>query len=202
MEIKHLIVGELETNCYLVISENELGIIDPGGEPEKILKEIKNIKAEPSRELGLVSPERILSKFFYWAVPEYIINTHCHFDHISANEKIKKETGAKILIHRAEKDFINFKADGFLEEGDEIKIGDSILKVLHTPGHTKGSICLIGNNFIFTGDTLFKEGYGRTDLPEGSQKNLEESLEKLSKLLRPGITVYPGHGEIFKIKTL
>jgi len=180
MEIKHLIVGELETNCYLVISENELGIIDPGGEPEKILEEIRKTKA----------------------VPEYIINTHCHFDHISANEKIKKETGAKILIHRAEKDFINFKADGFLEEGDEIKIGDSILKVLHTPGHTKGSICLIGNNFIFTGDTLFKEGYGRTDLPEGSQKNLEESLEKLSKLLRPGITVYPGHGEIFKIKTL
>jgi len=85
MQIKRLIVGKLETNCYLVISKNEAGIIDPGGEAEKILKEIKDIKA----------------------VLKYIINTHCHFDHTSANEKIRKETGAKILIHRAEKNFIN-----------------------------------------------------------------------------------------------
>ena len=175
MEIKRLIVGELETNCYLVISKNELVIIDPGGEAEKILEEIRKTKAES----------------------KYIINTHCHFDHILANEEIRKETGVKILIHKAEKEFINFEADRFLEEGDEIKIGDIILKVLHTPGHTRGSICLIGENFIFTGDTLFKEGYGRTDLPGGSQKDLEESLERLSKLLKPGITVYPGHGEIF-----
>jgi len=116
-----------------------------------------------------------------------------------ANEKIKKATGAKILIHEAEKDFINFEADGFLEDGDEIKIGDSVLKVLHTPGHTKGSICLLGKNFVFTGDTLFKDGCGRTDLPGSSQKDMENSLEKLSKLLKPGTTVYPGHGEIFKI---
>ena len=186
MQIKRLIVGKLETNCYLVISKNEprsretslrgeVGVIDPGGEAEKILKEIRDIKA----------------------VLKYIINTHCHFDHTSANEKIRKETGAKILIHRAEKNFINFEADRFLEEGDEIRIGDIILKVLHTPGHTRGSICLIGENLVFTGDILFKDGYGRTDLPEGSQKDLEKSLEKLSKLLKPGIIVYPGHGEIF-----
>jgi len=198
MQIKRLIVGKLETNCYLVISKNEprsretslrgeVGVIDPGGEAEKILKEIRDIKA----------------------VLKYIINTHCHFDHTSANEKIRKETGAKILIHRAEKNFINlapyraggsgagFEPDRFLEEGDEIRIGDIILKVLHTPGHTRGSICLIGENLVFTGDILFRDGYGRTDLPEGSQKDLEKSLEKLSKLLKPGIIVYPGHGEIF-----
>ena len=178
MEIKHLIVGELETNCYLLISENELGIIDPGGEANKILKEIREIKAEL----------------------KYIINTHCHPDHILANEKIKKATGAKILIHETEKDFINFEVDRFLEDGDEIKIGDSVLKVLHTPGHTQGSICLLGENFVFTGDTLFKDGYGRTDLPGGSQKDMEESLEKLSKLLKPGVIIYPGHGEIFKYR--
>ena len=176
MEIKHLIVGELGTNCYLLISENELGIIDPGGEADKILKGIREIKAEP----------------------KYIINTHCHPDHILANEKIKKATGAKILIHEAEKDFINFEADRLLKDGDEIRVGDNVLKVLHTPGHTQGSICLLGENFVFTGDTLFKDGYGRTDLPGSSQKEMEESLEKLSKLLKLGTIVYPGHGEIFK----
>ncbi len=177
MEIEHLIVGMFETNCYLLISNNELGIIDPGDEAEKILEEIKKTKAKP----------------------KYIINTHCHSDHISANEKIKKETGAQILIHEAEKDFINFDADEFLKEGSEIKIGENVLKVLHVPGHTKGSICLAGEKFIFTGDTLFKDGYGRTDLPGGSKKDLEESLKRLSKLLKPGMRVYPGHGEIFKI---
>ena len=177
MEIKRLIVGELETNCYLLISENELGIIDPGGEADKILKEIEKAKVKP----------------------KYIINTHCQPDHILANEKIKKATGAKILIHEAEKDFINFEADRFLEDGDEIKIGESVLKVLHTPGHTQGSICLLDEDFVFTGDTLFKDGCGRTDLPGSSQKDMENSLEKLSKLLKPGTIVYPGHGEIFKI---
>ena len=156
-----MIVGDLETNCYLLISENKLIIIDPGGSVEKILKEIKKTKA----------------------IPKYIINTHCHPDHISANNKIKEETGAEILT---------------LKGKEEIKIGKSVLKVIHTPGHTKDSICLLGENFIFTGDTLFKNGYGRTDLPGGSQKELEESLEKLSKLLKPGIIIYPGHGEIFQ----
>ena len=129
----------------------------------------------------------------------YIVNTHGHPDHIFANEDIRKETGAKILIHEAEKDFIRFRADKFLKDGDEIKIGESVLKILHTPGHTRGGICLLGENSIFTGDTLFKDGYGRTDLPGGSEKELERSLEKLEKILKPGMTVYPGHGEIFKI---
>jgi glyoxylase-like metal-dependent hydrolase (beta-lactamase superfamily II) len=165
MEIKRLIVGELWTNCYLLVSDGELGIIDPGGSAEKILKEIRKIKAKP----------------------KYIINTHYHPDHISANEKVKERTEAKILTP---------------EDEDEIKIGvgdsPSILKVISTPGHTKDSICLLGENFIFTGDTLFKDGYGRTDLPGGSQKEMGKSLEKLSKLLKPGMTVYPGHGEFFK----
>lgn len=177
MKIRHLIVGNLATNCYLLISGGEVGIIDPGGGAEKILAEIKNKKSKV----------------------KYIINTHSHLDHILANEKIKKETGAEILIHEAEKDFIGFKADKFLKEGEKIKIGDIILKIIHTPGHTKGSISLLGKNFIFTGDALFKNGYGRIDLPGGSQKELESSLEKLSKLLKPGMRVYPGHGEIFKI---
>ncbi|MFQ6049864.1 MAG: MBL fold metallo-hydrolase [Candidatus Paceibacterales bacterium] len=177
MEIKHLVVGRLGTNCYLLISENELAIIDPGGGAEEILKEIKKTKAKP----------------------KYIINTHCHLDHIWANKRLKKETKAEILTHEAEKGFFNFKVDRFLKEGDKIEIGNSALRVIHTPGHTPGSICLIGEDFILTGDTLFKEGYGRTDLPGGSQKDLENSLEKLSNFLRPGIIIYPGHGEPFRV---
>lgn len=177
MEIKILVVGPLLTNCYLLTLDDELLIIDPGGEPEKILEEIKNQKAKL----------------------KYIINTHGHPDHTFGNERIRKETTAPILIHEAEKDFIKFKADNFLKQGDKIKIGNIFLKVLHTPGHTRGSICLLGENFIFTGDTLFKEGFGRTDLPGGSQKDLEKSLEKLKEILKPGMVVYPGHGEIFKV---
>lgn len=193
MDIKLLVVGPLLTNCYLVVSAGELLIIDPGGEKEKILQEAKKTKAKI----------------------KYIVNTHGHPDHIFANEEIRKETGAKILIHEAEKDFVKFKPDRFLKDGDKIKIGESALKVLHTPGHTKGGICLLSekdksssspsanarqdSDLIFTGDTLFKDGYGRTDLPGGSERELEKSLEELKKILKPGITVYPGHGEIFKV---
>jgi len=175
--VKRIIVGELETNCYLFISNDELVIIDPGDEAENILKEIKTTKAKP----------------------KYIINTHYHSDHILANERIKKETGAQILIHEDEKNFIDFDIDEFLKEGSEINVGGNILKVINTPGHTEGGTCLLGEDFVFTGDTLFKDGYGRTDLAGGSQKDLMESLERLSKLLKPGTMVYPGHGEIFKI---
>lgn len=177
MEIKQVIVGPLQTNCYLLVSGNELAIIDPGAESKKILKQVDKIKGKV----------------------KYIINTHCHLDHILGNSKIKKQTGAKILIHESEKDFINFTPDRFLKHKDKIKIGQSVLKVMHTPGHSAGSICLLGNGFIFTGDTIFKHGYGRFDLPGGSIQDLKNSLEKLSKLLKPGIMVYPGHDETFNL---
>jgi glyoxylase-like metal-dependent hydrolase (beta-lactamase superfamily II) len=178
MEIKHFIVGPLLTNCYSLISEGEAAVIDPGGGTKAILKEIEENKAKL----------------------KYIILTHGHWDHTLSVLKIKGKTEAKILIHDAEKEFVKFKVDEFLKEDSEIKIGDSILKVINTPGHTKGSICLTGENEIFTGDTIFKDGYGRTDLPGGSEEDLKNSLEKLSKILKPGMKVYPGHGETFEIK--
>jgi len=179
IKIKKIIVTSFLTNCYLLISENEAVIIDPGGGLEKILEEIKDAEANLN----------------------YIILTHFHFDHTFASLKLKQKTGAKILIHEAEKNFLSkfLKADDFLKEGEKIKIGDNLLEVLHAPGHTKGSICLAGQKVVFTGDTIFKNGYGRTDFPGGSQKELENSLEKLKKFLKPGTTVYPGHGEIFNI---
>ena len=163
MEIKTIKVGALETNCYLLISQKELAVIDPGAEAPKILEEIKKIGTKA----------------------KYIINTHHHFDHVSGNEGVRKETKAKLL------------AD--LKEGDKIKIGEIVLEVIHTPGHAEESICLLGDNLIFTGDTLFETGYGRTDLPGGSQQKIEESLQRIAKSLRPGMMVYPGHGRAFRV---
>jgi glyoxylase-like metal-dependent hydrolase (beta-lactamase superfamily II) len=178
MEIKRFIVGPLLTNCYLLISKDEAAVIDPGGGAKAILKEIEESKAKL----------------------KYIILTHGHWDHTLSVLKIKEKNGAKILLHESEKEFVKFKVDEFLKEDSEIKIGGSVLKVIHTPGHTKGSISLLGKDFIFTGDTIFKDGYGRTDLKGGSQKDLENSLEKLKKFLKPGMKVYPGHGETFEIE--
>ena len=160
MRIKHLIVGPLLTNCYILISEGEALVIDPGGGLKRILEEIGEAKLK------------------------YIVLTHCHWDHLLAAPKLKKATGAKILTN--------------LKEDDEIKVGDSVLKVISTPGHTKESICLLAKDFIFTGDTLFEDGTGRTDLPGGSQKDLENSLSKLKKILKPGFKIFPGHGPTFK----
>ncbi len=160
MQIKRLVVGPIQTNCYLLISGAEMAVVDPGGNPNKILEEIK--------KTGLK--------------PKYIINTHSHFDHVLANEKIKKETGAEMLN---------------LREGDKAKIGDEVLKIISTPGHSKDSICLFGQGFVLSGDTLFKDGYGRTDLEGGSEEEIQKSLKRLSEIIKPGTKIYPGHGEIF-----
>lgn len=176
MEIKHLIVGPLLTNCYILISNKGAAVIDPGGGLKKILEEIEKSKTKL----------------------KYIILTHSHWDHALAVLKLKEKTGAKILIHKEEKNFIKFEVDQFLEEGEEIKIGEISLKVIHTPGHSKGGICLLEKDFIFTGDTLFEDSHGRTDLPGGSQKEMENSLKKLEKILKPKMKIYPGHGPIFE----
>ncbi len=162
MEIKTVKVGELQTNCYLLISGRELAVIDPGDEADKILKEIEDCGARA----------------------KYVINTHHHFDHTLANKEVSKKTGAEILTD--------------LQEGEEVKIGKEVLRIVHTPGHAEESICLLGSSFILTGDTLFKDGHGRTDLAGGSEEKIKESLEKLSKLLKPGMMVYPGHGPAFR----
>jgi len=174
MKIKILVIGPLLTNCYVLSEKDEAILIDPGGGIKEILKELERKK--------LI----------------YIILTHYHWDHTLAAKRLKEITGAKILIHKNEKDFIKFKPDQFLDGGEEIRLGDEFLKIIHTPGHSKGSICLISENCIFTGDTLFKDGVGRTDLPGGSQKDLEQSLKELEKIIKPGTMAYPGHGPFFE----
>lgn len=171
MEIKVFKVGQLRTNCYIIFSKGISVVIDPGGEEERIIKEIGNNKLK------------------------FIINTHYHFDHTLANAAVKKATGAKILIHEKEKEFIDFEADQFLHDGEEIKFGEEKLIVVHTPGHSAGGICLLGDEDIFTGDTLFKGTYGYTNIPGGSAEEMQESLKKLEKIIKPGTHVYPGHGK-------
>ena len=196
MLIKKLTVGPLESNCYLVADEEtrEGIIVDPGEEGERILR--------------AVTQEGI--------VPRYLVNTHGHIDHIGANGYLKgKIEGIKLGIHEADarmlinanENLSNFAgggiasppADFFLKEGDEITLGKMHLQVIHTPGHTPGGICLLGKRKILTGDTLFANSVGRTDLPGGSMELLMKSLREKLMVLPEETVVYPGHGELSTI---
>ena len=185
--IKKLVVGPLRTNCYIVHEGSEAIIIDPGGNPELIIKTISelnvNIKA--------------------------IIATHCHFDHILAVNVLRNKYDAPFMTHPKEKetlelfeDFLKMYMteipvpDRFVDEGNVISIGAKKFYILHTPGHTPGSICLYNydEKVIFTGDTLFKGCYGRTDFPGGSHDAMMESLRKIFMLIPKDFKVLPGHG--------
>lgn len=190
MILKRFVVGPLETNCYVFADEDtkEAAIIDPGGEPAAILKFIKNNALKP----------------------RYVINTHGHGDHIGANYFFAKESGVSLLIHEDDADFLNTPklnlsstfgvsikappATRLLKDGDRIDIGKLYLEVLHTPGHTPGGVCLRYDGAVFTGDTLFYEGIGRTDLPNSSEKAILESINNKLMTLPDDCVAYPGHG--------
>ena len=185
------------TNCYLLLDDGEIAVIDPGFEPERILREIKRLQDSSSSVVR--RPSCI------------IINTHGHIDHIGANAAIKAATGALILIGRGDAGHltdsngnlsafmgevvISPPADRLLKEGDLVTVGETTLKVYETPGHTEGGICLVGDGFAFTGDTLFFESMGRTDFPGGSERKIKASLKRLVELLPDDTMIYPGHDE-------
>jgi len=195
MKYKEVVVGALETNCYLVYCEETLqcAVIDPGAEPERIFLEIADAELKPV----------------------VIINTHGHVDHIGANWDMKDHFGVPLYIHAADSPmlgkiqqlelslFLGAKdsppADHLMSDGEEIKIGNSVLRVLHTPGHSPGSVSLLGDGFLLSGDTLFFEGVGRTDLPGGSQKQLEQSLREKVMTLPDETVILPGHGPLTSV---
>ncbi|MEM0313812.1 MAG: MBL fold metallo-hydrolase [Candidatus Bathyarchaeia archaeon] len=193
MKIKMFIVGRLLTNCYVASCPRtgEAVIIDPGtetgGEFQQIIQYVNQNSLKPI----------------------FTVNTHGHPDHITGNRMIKETFSTPILIHEGDAHMLEepgrrlaraygfnlntLPADRLLHDGEEIKFGDQALKVLHTPGHTPGSICLLGEKAIFTGDTLFAGSIGRVDFPESSETEMRKSLEKI-KALPDHLEAYPGHG--------
>ena len=154
-------MGEMQNFCYIVEDGEEALIIDPGWEPEKILSEVKG------RVVGIVL-------------------THSHFDHAQELDKIKEKTNAPVLGY-----LTNPLADKKLKEGEKIQVGEIALEVIYTPGHTSDSICLLCDGNLFTGDTVFVEAYGRTDLG-GSEAELEQSINRI-RMLPKDTVIYPGH---------
>jgi len=186
MYIETIVVGMMEANCYIVGDEStkKVFIIDPGADYKKIKKIIDRDSLKPKA----------------------VINTHGHGDHIGADS----EFDLPIWIHHLDAEFLQDpsknlsgmlgfllktkKAKRLLEEGNVLEIGNVKLEVLHTPGHTPGSICLKANNVVFTGDTLFHEGIGRTDFAYGSQEDIIRSIKEKLFTLDDSYIVYPGHG--------
>ncbi len=189
MIVEKLVVGPLAGNCYIVADETagEGMIIDPGDEAGVILKRVK--------ELGLDI--------------KIIVLSHGHLDHTAALKEVKEATGAEVAIHTDDKAALADDAlsaflgivppelptpDRLLDDGDRIEIGGLSFTVLHTPGHSPGSICLLGEGVLFSGDTLFNCGIGRADLPGGDPEQLMKSIHSRLMPLADELKVYPGHG--------
>ncbi|MBS7640458.1 MAG: MBL fold metallo-hydrolase [Candidatus Bathyarchaeia archaeon] len=195
MRIISLVVGPISTNCYIVACERsgEAIVIDPGfnrSDEGVVLEKIHDLKLSV----------------------KCIVNTHGHVDHISGNMKLKRETGASIMIHTYDADMlvdpirngsimmglnvVSPPPDIMLQDGDEIKVGELRVKVLHTPGHTPGSISLYieEERVVFTGDTLFAGSIGRTDFPGSSYEKIMLSIRERLLSLPDDTRVYPGHG--------
>lgn len=190
MKIIKIPAGIYAANSYIVYSENTLKsiVIDPGGDAETIFKNIKDNNLDV----------------------KYIVLTHGHGDHIGAVEKLRDILNAKLLIHKDDVNMIknpemnlsnmmvravSLEPDEVLKDGDKMQVGDLEIEVIHTPGHTRGGICLKIDGHLFTGDTLFKRSIGRTDLSGGDYDALINSINNNIFTLEDNTIVLPGHGE-------
>ena len=184
-------VGPIGANCYIFGDEatRDVFVIDPGDEPERIL--------EALRRLG--------------ARPQALVNTHGHFDHIQGVDAVRRATGAPFWIHEAEREILDHgparakmlfgldlppapTPDRWLVDGDRLQVGGLALTVRHTPGHSPGGVCLLGEGRAFVGDTLFAGSIGRTDLPGADMVTLFASIARVLLPLPDDTICYPGHG--------
>lgn len=204
MKINHYVVGQVQTNCYVVINEEnkECFLIDPGASAKALVERIRKDELKPVA----------------------VLLTHGHFDHAGAAEELAKEFDIKVYAHEAEKDTLSnpqknvswmvgasesYHADVYLKDEAVITLAGFEIKVLHTPGHTEGGCCyyIAAEDVVFTGDTLFAQSVGRTDFPGGSMSQIVRSInEKLMTLNEAGnletdIMVYPGHNDPTTIET-
>jgi hydroxyacylglutathione hydrolase len=198
MLVQKFVVGRFFTNCYVVRCEQtkETIIIDPGFDD----------RLEVERIFRFIDENVSTLKF--------IVNTHGHPDHTCGNGIVKEKFHAPILIHEYDGrmlgrsgerigEFFGFAgssppADALLHDDDSVSFGEITLKVMHTPGHSRGSISLLGEKAVFTGDTLFLGSIGRTDFPESSEMDMRLSLKKLASL-SDDLAVYPGHGPVTEL---
>ena len=187
-------VGPLGCNCAVVADPEtkEAVVLDPGDEPDRVLA--------------------VLGRHGLRAVA--LVHTHAHFDHVGVSARVQRETGAPILMHESDLPLYErleeqgrifgfrpeapARVDRFLADGDRVACGGGFLDVLHTPGHTPGSVCFrLGGDapLLFSGDTLFRRSIGRTDLPGGSMKAILSSITKRLLTLPGDLAVLPGHGD-------
>ena len=188
MYIKQYQMSDFVVFSYLVGCEKtkEAAVIDPAGD-------VKIISGDATKLNFRITK---------------IINTHGHIDHTMGNADLQKMTNAEIIIHEADAPFLTAHSsyklgmydarpspspDGLVKDGDTVRFGKEELLVIHTPGHTPGSMCLYSAGYIFTGDTLFVEGVGRTDLPGGSWPQLLQSIKEKIFCLPEDTVVFPGH---------
>lgn len=189
MKILNVCEGSWSSNCYALISGNHALVIDPSASAKAILEVLE-------RE---------------GATLDGILLTHGHFDHILSLDTLRDKTGAPAYIHQEDaimltdgkknaffelfgRERVYRAAEALMSDGDRISLGDEVLTVYHTPGHTHGSVCFLSEGLIFSGDTIFAETYGRCDLWNGDIEKMRNSLHKISMLDR-ALTLYPGHGK-------
>lgn len=176
------IVIDNNANCYIVrgAGSRESIVVDPGSRPEDIAFEIDKRSLEV----------------------RYIVLTHGHPDHTGACRAIKERTGAEVVIHREDAFLLASHGgplpDRLIDEGDLLRCGPLAFEVMHTPGHTPGGLCLLGEGWVFTGDTLFAEGIGATHFPYASEAQLRASIARILAL-PGGTTVFPGHGFVSSV---
>jgi len=199
--LERLVVGPLKTNCYILNSSGEVIVIDPGWEGERILSRIGGARLKAiiltHGHFDHVTAAGLLrrtkgAKIFINKRDLYLLRLlRCQLSMFKIAGLLRRTKGAKIFINKKD---LEIEPDEFLDDGDELRLGDSSMTVIHTPGHTPGSICLLWKGRLFSGDTLFRGTFGRTDLPGGSYEDLTMSMRKLLDL--PDETlVLPGHGD-------
>jgi len=198
MIVQAFSVGKFATNCYVAFCEQTrlAVVIDPGFDAN----------SEANRIFKFVEAKSLTAT--------YILNTHGHPDHICGNVIIKNRYRAPILVHEEDARLLGERGkqiaetfgfqhcspepDVLLHDGQSVQFGKEVLTVIHTPGHSQGSVSLLGRDEVFSGDTLFAGSIGRTDLPGGSSSQMISSLRRL-KALREDMIVYPGHGPVTNI---